>query len=900
MPMLSFSTRVFPCCWRALVLLALFLMIAGCGAEDVAPPVDPSDTAPAACPPGTAPVDGGCQEAGLPPGVTAGLPPDMPCPPGEAPLEGGGCQPAGVPPDACGQGFEPDGRGGCDPILPEGPCPPGLMAVPGDVACREVAPCGDGDYGTIPVDATTQFVNAAYAGDDSDGTRAKPWRHIQDGIDHARSGAIVAVAAGRYLEDVLVRGKPVRVWGRCPAMVEIAGAGAAIATLEVLDERASESGIHNLAVTGRRDGISTSGAEHVLLDRVWIHDTTGRGLDIEAALGPTSVTTSASLIEETRELGVLVSGSEATVEATVVRGTRPSSAGAGGTGIVIHNGSTRNRGETTLRNALLEHNRGHGVAVYGSEVTVEATVVRDTQPDADGRYGRGIQVASDDTTHERGALTLRTSLLEHNHEAGVLISGSDATIEATVVRDTEPRSDGTLGIGVEVGQDSAAHERAKATLRASLLEHNHEAGVRVAGSDATIEATVVRDTQPDARGAGGKGITLADDPETHDHATMTLRASLLEQNHEVGVLVMGSDATVEATVVRGPQAASDGTGGRGIDIVNDPGTKERATVTLRASLLEQNHGVGVLVMGSDATAEATVVRDTQPGGDEGHGAGILLVGLKDDPKRATLTLRASLLEQNHGEGVLVQSADATIESTIVRDTKPGDDGLWGAGIVIQKRGVTVLDDAAAQERATMTLRASLLERNHDVGVLVLGSDATMEATVVRDTQPNNAGQRGIGITAEWSSSDHDPARLKILTSLLEQNHDMGIDVFNSNATIEATVVRDTRAERDGTSGDGISVFSRGAPANVTVSSTRVESNARAGISNFSAAVTLTSSVVQCNRIDLNGEDIVEGQPFTFDCASGNLFGCDTPDPTCVVLSKGLTPPEPIDPIRSSR
>src|SRR5262245_34907462 len=68
------------------------------------------------------------------------------CEAGELALEGGGCQPAGIPPDSCGQGFQSDGRGGCIGILPAAPCPPGLLAVPGDAECRPVAPCGNGSW----------------------------------------------------------------------------------------------------------------------------------------------------------------------------------------------------------------------------------------------------------------------------------------------------------------------------------------------------------------------------------------------------------------------------------------------------------------------------------------------------------------------------------------------------------------------------------------------------------------------------------------------------------------------------------------------------------------------------------------------------------------------------------
>src|SRR5690348_9122716 len=108
-----FSMRDYPRSLNTLVLLALAFILAACGGPDEnSSSTGSPDAGPATCPPGELPLEGGgCQEAGLPPGVTAGLPPDMPCPPGELPLDGGGCQPAGVPPDACGKGFEPDGQG---------------------------------------------------------------------------------------------------------------------------------------------------------------------------------------------------------------------------------------------------------------------------------------------------------------------------------------------------------------------------------------------------------------------------------------------------------------------------------------------------------------------------------------------------------------------------------------------------------------------------------------------------------------------------------------------------------------------------------------------------------------------------------------------------------------------
>ena len=118
----------------------LFVFAVACSDEGDEPPPDSS---PGGCVPGEwRRDDGSC--------VPAGLPPDMPCPPGEWLHDNGVCIPAGVPSDGCGEGFVHDGERGCEPLLPQEPCPPGLMAVPGDTVCREVAPCAPERWGDIP------------------------------------------------------------------------------------------------------------------------------------------------------------------------------------------------------------------------------------------------------------------------------------------------------------------------------------------------------------------------------------------------------------------------------------------------------------------------------------------------------------------------------------------------------------------------------------------------------------------------------------------------------------------------------------------------------------------------------------------------------------------------------
>ncbi|MGK3987318.1 right-handed parallel beta-helix repeat-containing protein [Sorangium sp. So ce136] len=856
------------------------------------------------------------------------------------------------------------------------------------------------------------------------------------------------MAAGLYEEDLVIRSRRVRLWGRCPALVEVAGAGAEVATLAILDGAASRSEVRALSITGPELGLLTTGASDVLVDHVRIHDTQSAGIQVEDSLGLTSVTVRSSLFEAAKEVAVVLIGSATTIETTVVRDTQPGSDGFEGFGIMIQTGAM-----LTLRRSLLEQNRKAGMYIVGADAMIEATVVRDTQPISDGRFGRGISIESDPDTHERANVTVRASLLSKNHEFGIFVSTSDAMIEATVVQGTQPSSDGSVGAGIKVEDDRAgrratlalrasrlehnhlsgvqiqgsdavieatvvrdsqpgshgesgrgiavqsvarraratlalhasllehnheigvlvdgsiadikatvvrgtqagsdkargdgisaqvgyntkrraqltlrgslleqnqqtgvrvlgsdatiestivrdtqpssdggaiagiaiqeypAGERAKAELRAVLLSHNHWAGVLVAGSDATIEATVVRDTQPHADGTGGYGIAIQNQNE---RSNATLRTCTLEQNRNSGVIVAGSDATIEATVVRGTQPSGDERKGDGITVQGDP-TNGRAQLTLRASFLEQNRYAGVRILGSDATIEATVVRDAQPPSGRADGSGIMSTYYTATAERAKMTLRSSLVEQTHGAGVLVAGSDAMIEATVVRDTQPSSDGAEGHGIVLE-------DERDSHERTTSTLRASIVEQSHDVGVLVLGSDATIEATVVRTTQPSSDGIRGHGIHIQGNFDADAQATATIRSVLVEQNHSFGVTVFDSDVTLDASVVRATQVGNDGTLGDGVAVRSFGLPATATITSTAVESNARAGISNFSAAVVLISSAVQCNgKFDLDGEK-VEGRRYTFDGSKDNLCGCGAPVSPCPVVTSHLSPPDPI-------
>ncbi|MBW2454319.1 MAG: DUF1565 domain-containing protein, partial [Deltaproteobacteria bacterium] len=193
----------------------LVLALCSCSSES-----ETAEQAPAAClPPDRLLDDGRC----LAPDVQ-----DDGCRAGELGLADGTCQPAGVPPELCAEGFEAV-DGGCQPVLPAEPCPKGTVALPGETACHPLGDCGAAPWGDLPVDGATQYVDAGYTGGSSDGSAQAPWTTIGEAIAAAAPGALIAVAAGSYAENVMIASKSVRLWGRCAELVEVVGTSGASA-----------------------------------------------------------------------------------------------------------------------------------------------------------------------------------------------------------------------------------------------------------------------------------------------------------------------------------------------------------------------------------------------------------------------------------------------------------------------------------------------------------------------------------------------------------------------------------------------------------------------------------------------------------------------------------------------
>jgi hypothetical protein len=204
-------------------------------------------------------------------------------------------------------------------------------------------------------------------------------------------------------------------------------------------------------------------------------------------------------------------------------------------------------------------------------------------------------------------------------------------------------------------------------------------------------------------------------------------------------------------------------------------------------------------------------------------------------------------------------------------------------------------------RGHIVVERSLLEQNRDISLFVHGSDAVVDASVIRATEaraPDQLRGRGVHIQPDCVEAavglDCDPAtaaRLDVVGSVIDDHRDFAVAAIGSTATVVRTVVRGTRArEADGFFGDGVTAVGfADAPAAVTMTRSLIADSARAGFSNFGAHASLGFNRIRCAAFSVAAETH-EGAAFSFEDAGVSLCGCpDAVDP-CKATSAGLAPP----------
>ncbi|MEJ7732338.1 MAG: hypothetical protein WKG00_24430 [Polyangiaceae bacterium] len=584
--------------------------------------------------------------------TAAGLRADAPCAPGELSVEGA-CVPAGVPAEACGPGFVGDGAG-CT-VVGAPRCRSGMLALPGEAACHAVAPCPAGKWPEAGADAVLVHVDGAYAGPaPSDGSEAAPFPTIQEGIDAAPPGAVVRIAEGSYAEDLELY-DAVTLAGGCPERVEVSGSSSGLAAVWV--RSADDVVLRDLAITGASHAVLLDGSE-VLLERVWIHDAPGLGR--AAPLGPPP------------------------------HGSR-----------------------VTVRGALLEGPGGANVLAIGSELIIDASLVRHGKPGFSGLGGVGVYAQIEPRTLLRAAASISASIVEDVRDLGVTAASSDLTMQDTLVRGTRA---GVMGLGraLNVNVEGATMERSSVTAERCVFEDGEESGVVVESSDAVLRAVTIRGVAPsDYYARPGRERPAAGLPD------ITMESSLVEGAPECGIVLTATDARLRGVRVRDPGASDDPQWGQGIQVESDIDNGAFGEVSLDGVVVERVRGVGIGVYAASASIAGTLVREvaappTAPVSRSAWGP---------EDRRGSAVVDHLLVEAAD-VGLIAHAADVTIEHALLR-------GL--------SRGLN------AQRASTLLARSTRVEGAAEMGVYAGVSELTLEGCAIVGTTANAEGRFGDGL-----------------------------------------------------------------------------------------------------------------------------------------------------------
>ncbi len=236
-----------------------------------------------------------------------------------------------------------------------------------------------------------------------------------------------------------------------------------------------------------------------------------------------------------------------------------------------------------------------------------------------------------------------------------------------------------------------------------------------------------------------------------------------------------------------------------------------------------------------------------------------------------------------------------ITATVVRDVAPR------ASDLIRGRGINLRYAAGNTEaRSTGTIRGCLVERSHEAGILVVGSDLDIDSCAVIDVQSRPSDGllgfgvlyvRNIPVVAEGAAGT-------LVRSLIQEAHGGGVVAVGSELVVTDVIVRDTLRQIEADDfGDGIAESSSLLlvpgyfPTRLDITRATVERSARAALATFAAPMGVADSRIDCNLIDMNGET-EDDEAFAVEDGGGNQCGCAAEGDlhVCRVLSSGLRPP----------
>ena len=838
------------------------------------------------------------------------------CDPGYLALPGGGCVPAG--PRGCLGLWDGDPAGclsddlhpcpdgwtpGEDELTCEpdyGECGPGERGLPGG-GCAEVLPgpeeCPQGPFPEQPEGCEEPLYVLAGSGcTDACGAEQAPYPDLQSALEEAGDGGCVLVGSGEYAEGLYID-HPVTVAGLCAAAVKLTSPAPVPGEVEgkvqsatVMVNETAGVRLSGLTLSADTVGIAVVASTDVKLSGIAIEGVSGVALfgthksaveaesllirDVGPADGPgldglgswfeegADLVVTKGLIEEVTGRGVYTNDEGATFEAMdlTIRKVSLTDSGFGGEGLYCKNYS-----KGSLHRALIEDTHSAAVKVTNdADAYITQSLIRRVHQNGKNDLGKGLWISGTGTAY------VSETVIEGASKIGVVVdsSGTEVKLERVVVR--KPQADGP-GWGVD------AWGMGSLTMHGCLVDGSRDVGVAAydEGTELEISGSVVRGTngKVGAGGSSGAGITAV-------AASITVLNSVVENNQAAGILAQGdSQVVLQGSVVSGSFPDSKGINGMGLALNGAHGT-------VSSSLFDRNHTEGIVVGGGGGAyllLEDSVVRDGETDDEGQFGRGVFIY------EGAQALITGSVIERNREIGLVAAGNDTVVEveETIIRESIPWDDGLFGRGVsvshgafahfrhclvadnsdsgMIVGTGATevLFEDGAivrtactgfktpgrgltCQNDAFMELSRSLLEENHNVSLSgYKGCEMVVDKSSVRRTRDGPEGYGGYGVM--WVEG----GELRMSDSVVEENLGVGLLAgLGASLALERVVVRETDElpENDGALGHGVGL---GGQAAATIDGCLIDGSQHAGVSvgYKGTALLVQGTIIRNTRAD---------------------------------------------------
>jgi hypothetical protein len=304
-----------------------------------------------------------------------------------------------------------------------------------------------------------------------------------------------------------------------------------------------------------------------------------------------------SLVEAVSALGVGAAGlgSALSMEGSLVRKIGAKWIGGDAAAVQALDGAS-----LSVSRSVVKDNLALGVLAAGSgtKCVVSDSLISHSRPDADGRFGYGLQAT------DGASVELRRSALTENCYAGLVASGQGT--DAELVSSTIGRTSQAAGCKQSVGV--AVLGGAGLTAFGSALVENAGIALQAAGegTHVSLHSVVVSGTVPWTDGSNGLGIVAAGE------ASVELFRCLVAGNRVAGLMAsegaatQASESAFVSTVLSWAPCTGDGcaadTGTFGDGIV-----AEKATIDVADSIVSGNERAGLYFWHSSGSLAGSLV-----------------------------------------------------------------------------------------------------------------------------------------------------------------------------------------------------------------------------------------------------------------------------------------------------